>query len=129
MGRAPRYMHPMRFFAFILIEMTTNNQPVHTNLVEPIKNSIIKFAIDKRWEQENFINTPHILTWVIYHALGMTHDLPKVSKQHFLMEQVQIMHNIDIDEKEKKNICEKHQKKKVALPPPKNESHAPLDTM
>ena len=53
---------------------------MNVKLAIPLIDDIIKFDMDKRRERDHFINAPHILTRLIYYALGMLNSLPRLPK-------------------------------------------------
>ena len=68
---------------------------MEVNFATPIWEEICKYAVKKRWQRDQFINSPHLLTRLIYFALGMTDRISQSLKPQFLMEEVELMHNID----------------------------------
>ena len=55
-----------------------------------IHKYIIKFATYKKWKRDRYVHAPHILTKVIYHAIGMKDKLLKPIPQTELINKVQI---------------------------------------
>ena len=61
--------------------------------------AIFNFVTNKKWERELFIKAPHILTCIIYYALGMLDKLLRVPQQYYKMEQVELVHEVYVEEK------------------------------
>ena len=106
MGKAIGYTQPSWSMAFVLAKVVQNPHRMDVNLASPICD-ILKYVQGKRWQRDQFINAPHILIRLIYFALGMLDQIPHKQEQQFLMEQVNLVHEIDKVEKKRKRKREK----------------------
>ena len=77
------------------------------NVFVPLCEDIKKFAYGGRWLRDNFINSPHVLIRIIFFALDLQNQLPQTQELQFLMEQVELIHNIDELEKKRKKKRER----------------------
>ena len=125
MGRTTRYTQPSYVLALVL----RNPRRINVNFAVPVRDNIKKFAFGGNWQRDNFINSPHTLTHIIYFALGMLDQIPRTQELEFLMEQVELIHNIDKVKKRQKKKRERQEQKLKETTPPAKKSQVPLDTM
>ena len=87
-----------------------NPRRMNANFAILVYEDIKKYVFGDRWQRDSFINSPHVLTRIIYFALGLRDQMPRAQEIQFLMEQVELIHDIDEVEEEKRKAREKTQR-------------------
>ena len=80
MGRMARYTQLAKSLANILALISRNLGRISVNFFVPLCEDIKKFAYGGRWLRDNFINSPHVLTRIIYFALDLQNQLPQTQE-------------------------------------------------
>ena len=80
MGRIARYTQPNRSLAYATTNIARNPKRATINFSKSLSKDIIKYGSGGRWQRDSFIDSPHVLTRLIYFALGMTDIIPRTQE-------------------------------------------------
>ena len=82
-GKSPRFTHPNIAIVAGLQLALYHKRPTLLNYAAWIHQELMTYGADEKWARptNSVINSPHLITRILYHALGITSILPPASRQ------------------------------------------------